>query len=48
LLAISEAKSAAGEEMNSAEFDREFDLEQIINRVIEEDEELLERLKDES
>ena len=30
--------------MNSAEFDREFDLEQIINRVIEEDEELLERL----
>lgn len=38
--------------MNSEEFDREFDLdrttflEQIIKRVIDEDEELLERLSD--
>lgn len=39
-------KSAAGEEMNSAEFDREFDLEQIIQVIKQEDAELLERLKD--
>lgn len=32
--------------MNSAEFDREFDLEQIIQVIKEEDAELLERLKD--
>ena len=39
-------KSAAGEDMNSEEFDREFDLEQIIHKVIEENAELLERLDD--
>jgi hypothetical protein len=32
--------------MNSVEFDREFDLEKIINRIAEEDAELLERLSD--
>ena len=32
--------------MNSAEFDREFDLEQIIQVIKQEDAELLERLKD--
>jgi len=31
--------------MNSAEFDREFDLEQIIQVIKQEDAELLERLK---
>ncbi len=30
--------------MNSNDFDREFDLEKIINRIAEEDAELLERL----
>jgi hypothetical protein len=32
--------------MNSAEFDREFDLEQIIQVIKEQDAELLERLTD--
>ena len=39
-------KSAAEREnMNSEQFDREFDLEQIIQIVKEEDAELLERLR---
>lgn len=54
----SEAKSAAAREMNSAEFDDEYDLEspsaldrslrlkKIIEQVFEENKELLERLKD--
>jgi hypothetical protein len=33
--------------MNSDEFDREFDLEQVIAKIKSEDAELLERLKDE-
>jgi hypothetical protein len=32
--------------LNSEEFDREFDLEQIVKQVIEENAELLERLSD--
>ena len=46
MTAISEAKSAAVEEMNSEQFDREFDLEQIVRVIKEEDAELLERLSD--
>ncbi len=54
----SEAKSAAAREMNSAEFDDEYDLEspsaldrslrlkKIIEQVFEENKELFERLKD--
>jgi hypothetical protein len=32
--------------MNSKDFDREFDLEKAINRIAEEDKDLLERLSD--
>jgi hypothetical protein len=39
-------KSEAKEEMNSADFDREFDLEKIIQVIKQEDAELLERLTD--
>ena len=48
----SEAKSAAPREINSAEFDDEYDLDRslrlkrIIEQVFEENKELLERLKD--
>ena len=44
MIAISEAKSAAGEEMNSDDFDREFNLEQVIRITASENAELLERL----
>ena len=37
-------KSAAGEEMNSDDFDREFSLEQAIKITMSENAELLERL----
>ena len=52
MIEISEAKSAARREMNSAEFDEEYDLDRslrlklIIDQVFEENKELLERLKD--
>jgi hypothetical protein len=39
-------KSAAGEEMNSEQFDREFSLDQAIKIILSEDAELLERLED--
>jgi len=43
------AKSAAeSRDMNSEQFDREFNLEQAIEIIASEDAELLERLKDES
>jgi len=48
----SEAKSAAAREMNSAEFDDEYDLDRslrlkyAIEQVFEENAELFERLKD--
>ena len=48
----SEAKSAAPREMNSAEFDDEYDLDRslrlkrVIEQVFEENKELFERLKD--
>lgn len=48
----SEAKSAAPREMNSAEFDDEYDLnrslrlKKVIEQVFEENAELFERLKD--
>jgi hypothetical protein len=41
-----QTKSAAGEEMNSEDFDREFNLEQSIKIIASEDTELLERLTD--
>jgi|LakMenEpi03Aug12_release.lakeMendotaPanAssembly.Ray.scaffolds.fasta_scaffold5917926_1 hypothetical protein len=49
---IVKAKSAARREMNSAEFDEEYDLDRslrlkrIIEQVFEENAELFERLKD--
>ena len=45
---IESAKSAAGETqlINSEQFDREFDLEQVIQIVASENAELLERLTD--
>jgi hypothetical protein len=44
---ISEAKSAAeSRDMNSEQFDREFDLDRVIQIIKEEDAELLERLSD--
>ena len=58
MIAISEAKSAARREMNSTEFDDEYDLERpsaldrslrlkrVIEQVFEENAELFERLKD--
>lgn len=52
MIAISDAKSAAGEEMNSEQFDDEYDLDRTIrlklaiNKAFEENAELLERLSD--
>ena len=49
-IAISEAKSAARREMNSTEFDEEYDLDRslrlkrVIEQVFEENKELFERL----
>ena len=40
-------KCGESRDMNSDEFDREFDLEQVIAKIKSEDAELLERLKDE-
>jgi hypothetical protein len=45
LIAISEAKSAARREMNFKKPDRKDDLQIIIDKIKEEDAELLERLE---